>query len=392
MIAIRKDLLLGLCWERKHSLTFCLVNQPNNTWTQLMTSDDKPVILGQELANAAKAEKIRLDSGEFLKSPLPEKQYDFWRGDLDLINPSINKLDDLIRLVCVRYSSADKDIRSTMRSSISMDQFYTLLRFARRSSVFGMQQSNSDLIADGLTAITMIEINRVDYRDILMNLALLYHALNKTGADSDAVFVRKAEIAEQKIAELLIGFVEQSPEYRDLRKSWGYAEVYTDVGPGFMEWGLKKYETNANLKNIILAISNITELDYKRDSIELATEIPEVWLGTQRNPTIKNALSSVKGCARLSASLRPHKFTDHASQRLMVFLSEVEDEQQALGLHQLVEQKASVSHSKVAIAENNLFCLVIANSFMLGKELFETDSSLMRFFNDISLILKQCRN
>jgi hypothetical protein len=355
-------------------------------------SDDEPFVLGQQLADAHEAERTWRESRGGGNSPLPDTEYDFWRGDLSLIRPSANRLDDDIRRVCNQYALSGADQRSKIRHSISMEQFYTLITFAKRSAVFGLREANADFVADGLTAIAMIEQERVDFRDVLMCLALLYHAANNAGGNADKMFRSAAEIAEPEVAGFSVDFTKQTPEYRDLRESWGYDEVQTNDGVGFIGWGFADYNPSIDLKSTIIDISELVASDsYQPSQIEVAAELPDVWLGGQDSPARKHAFSGIRAGATVSASLHPGKHADHDSQQFTVFLVETANESHAQSLYEIAEANKSATHCKLALVRSQLFCLVVARSFVDGVDAYETNESLRRFSDGLAAILERHR-
>ena len=353
-------------------------------------SSDESIVIGQQLADASAAEAKWLESGDGGESPLPDTGYDFWRGDLNLIAPTANPLDDQIRRCCTRYAGENTDERSKIRQSISMDQFYTLINFAKRSAVFGVREAKADLVADGLTAIAMIEQKRVDFRDVICCLGLLYHAANTAGGDADKMFRDAAQLAEPKVAKFFVNFVEQTPDYRDLRKAWGYDEVQTDGNAGFIGWGFDEYNPTIDLKATIIDISKLVTSDsYQPSQVEVASELPDVWIGGRNNSASKPILASVRAGASISASLRPDKHAEHDSQQFSVFLVEPANESDAQSLCQMAKANNSPLHCKLAVAQSQLFCLVVARSFVKGVDGYETNESLKRFSEGLVEILKR---
>ncbi len=305
-------------------------------------SPDKPIVLGQQLADAHRADTKWRESSMGSQSPLPEAAYDFWRGDLSLLAPAANPLDAEIRRVCRLYASYDADARCKIRRSISMDQFYTLMNFAKRSAVFGIRASKPDSIADGLTAIAMIEQERVDFRDILCCLGFLYHAANRVGGNAQEMFRDAATKAEHEVAEFFLNFTKPTHNSQSLRKSWGYEEIKTETGVGFVGWGFNKYKPTLDLQATIIDISKLVASDsYQPSEIEVATELPEVWLEAKQSPAGKHALSAIRACAMVSASLRPDKHVEHDSQQFTVFLVEAANESDAQALIKLAESNES---------------------------------------------------
>jgi hypothetical protein len=353
-------------------------------------TSDQPFVLGQQLADAHNAETKWHESGGGGNSPLPNTEYDFWRGDLSLISPTANPLDDEIRRVCSQYALSDTDERSRTRHSISMDQFYTLINFAKRSAVFGIREAKADQVAEGLTAIAMIEQDRVDFRDIVLCLGLLYHAANKAGGNADEMFRAAAALSEPEVAGYFVTFMEQTPEYRDLRKSWGYDEVQTDEGVGFIGWGFNEYNPTIDLESTIIDISKLLASDsYQPSQIEVATELPDVWLGGRDNASSQRILSSIRAGATVSASLRPDKHAEHSSQQFTVFLLETANDADAQTLYQLAQANKSPNHCKLTLARSRLFCLVVARSFVDGVASYETNESLTRFSDGLDAILER---
>jgi hypothetical protein len=56
---------------------------------------------------------------------------------------------------------------------------------SRRAAVFAIREQKADWIVNGLTAIAMIEKERVDFRDVLMTLGLLNHSATRIGENAE---------------------------------------------------------------------------------------------------------------------------------------------------------------------------------------------------------------
>jgi hypothetical protein len=202
----------------------------------------QPYVIGEQMAQARRAEAARLSNAGSGPSPLPaDLRYDRWTGDFDLSDPARNHLDNELTAVCRRIATSDAPARSRLRASTSMDDFYTLLSFSRRSAVFAVRERGTERIADGLTAIAMIEQSRIDFRDALGALSLLYHAAVVIGSNPAGPFGEAASLSEPRMSELILGFLRRSEDGRDIRKSWGYTVVETNRGPGFVRWGFAPY-------------------------------------------------------------------------------------------------------------------------------------------------------
>jgi hypothetical protein len=124
-------------------------------------------VIGEQLAKAHAAEQQRL-KGNVGPSPMPVGKYDFWRGEQSLTNPVKNLLDSRLSDLCQNYRDSDVKTRAGIRAAIGLDEFYTLLTFSSRAAVFALRERSVNWIINGLTAIAMIESQRIDSRDALL--------------------------------------------------------------------------------------------------------------------------------------------------------------------------------------------------------------------------------
>jgi hypothetical protein len=365
---------------------------------------DEPVkvkyVIGEEAAKANEAEQRRKAAGNTGKSPMPDLKYDFWRGEQDLIKPAQNTLDLKIVELCKNFASSDSSTRAKIRTSIDMEEFYTLLTFSRRAAVFAIRERKADWIVKGLIAVAMIEKERIDFRDVLLSLGLLNHSATRIGENSDQLLQVAAALSEPNVTELIDGFIKRPQEPKSLRTMTGYDEVETREGIGFIGWRFHDYNPSYDLKSIAIEIAELVENDkYQPDSVVVADDLPEVWLEAEDNTSLNKALRQVRGGASVSARLRPNEHPDpnYESQMvgklfnetIMVFLVEVTDEPVAQTLLDLAKKIKPSGYSMVGIADGRLFCLVVAKSYVSGVKSFETPKSLVRFSKGIARILSR---
>ena len=273
-----------------------------------------------------------------------------------------------------------------------MGDFYTLLSFSRRSAVFAVRDRSTEHVIDGLTAVSMIEPSRIDFRDALGALSLLHHAARVIGASVDDLFGKAASLADPRMSELILGFLERSDDQRDIRKSFGYSVVETKGGPGFVYWGFRSYQPSYPLEQVGLALAQFVKRDkYEPASVTLASDLPAFWLSSIDVAKLKRALASIRAAITINADLRPQESPDFKHQALMIFLVEVDDETAAESLFRLSHEKQArpKSFEMAAAKQGRLFCLVIARSIMAGKSSFETQASMQRFSTGIAEVLNE---
>jgi hypothetical protein len=347
-------------------------------------------VLGEQLAKAEEAEQQRKSSGNTGKSPMPVGDYDFWRGETYLINPAPSALDSKLRELCRNFAKGGAVSRAKTRASISMDEFYTLLTFSKRAAVFGIRERNAAWLVDGLTALSMIELDRVDFRDALVSVSLLHHSALRIGQNANQLLSDAAALSESKVSELIKDFIKRPAEDKVLRAKWGYDEVETRDGIGFIGWEFNVYNPTYDLKKIALDLAEyITADKYQPDSVSIATDLPDYWLKTEDSSSLGKSLLAVRGGATISGKLRQNEHPDHESQMFNVILVEVSDESVAKTLLELSKKKKHPDYCMLGLAEGKLFCLVVARSYDRGKKAFETSDSLARFSKGFTGILSR---
>src|SRR2546423_5363779 len=116
--------------------------------------------------------------------------------DLTLIDPRPVALDDELRQLCARFRSRPAGLRNTLTTN----DFHVLLAFARRAAVFAMRERDAAWIADGLTAVAIVDDERIDARELAPTLGLLQHAAPRTGAAAAPSFPDAAPHATPRVA------------------------------------------------------------------------------------------------------------------------------------------------------------------------------------------------
>lgn len=361
-------------------------------YTLRRQQDKKDVYVIRELrAKAVEAEQRRKTKGDVGESPMQDQKYDFWRGELNLINPVQNHLDTMIGELCKRFASSDAQARASIRASIRLEELYTLLTFSRRAAVVAIRQQSVDWVNNGLTAISIIEYERADFRDILLALSLLYNSATRIGENADQLLRYVATLSEPEMAKLIIEFMERTEKGKDLRSSWGYEEVETKDGVGLIGWDFKSYNPTYDLKKIAIETGDLIATDkYQPQSISVASELPPYWLVSYRDYTSAEKVPLIfRAGASIWARLRPNEHPKHDSQMLMVYFEEGADENTARALLEMSKKKGPPDYCMKGFVKGRLFCLLVAKSEEMGVKSFETPKSVERFSEGISEIMRR---
>jgi hypothetical protein len=351
--------------------------------------DSDPVILGGELAAATEAERRRLAKARQGKSPMPDEEYDFERGEMSLLKPVLHPLDSKLASLCERFATSSDRRRAALRTAISMGEFYTLLEFARRAAVFAIREPQAAWAVNGLRAVTMVEAERVDWRDVVVALGLLHHAATRVGLDADQFFRDLSRLAEPGTAELMNGFSKRPARDKRLQV-WGFEEVTTSAGIGLIQGGFGRTKPTYDLITIACEIADHLAADrYRPSSFDFGPMMPRVWLESRDNKALERALEAFRTGVLIHAELRRTKGVKSGTQHLIAFVQEMRTEAAARQLLEIAREKKANTFSKVELAAERLFCLIIARSWWHGVPSYETQESLARFAGPIGEILKR---
>lgn len=232
------------------------------------------VVLGSQMAQAIEAQEQHDILRGAQPSPLAELRYSdvecrLWRWSESSVDISIEK-------IVADFANFSEPQRNNMRNSITIDDFYTLLTFARRCALSSLRTGETYKIEMALTAMAMIELARVDWRDLLVASRLVRYAGQRLDAPLKDILTRTAQMAEPKTAEALL--VDGTARI-NLFESCGYQEVVTSEGVALFQTGYKRFAPKANLAEIAFAVAvALVESDYETSDIEVASDIPLIWL------------------------------------------------------------------------------------------------------------------
>ena len=255
--------------------------------------------------------------------PDSPKAYQSRKGEWGLLNPTQVPLDDELRALARDYASKDADERARVRGTLPVKP-HTLLYFAKRSAVFALRTRDLEIVRDGLRAIAMLDTKNIDYRDILMSIAVLHHAAERLGADVAAEFNAAAELAPAGTAKHLNLFPSREPRSKDLGKSWGYREVELDSGIGLASSGFAPYDPQHNLADFGIRIARVIGSDdYRVNQIQLASKLNAVWLEGIDDARVKSILATATAGVSVNARLNPDAHADAAVQSFNVYTIEL---------------------------------------------------------------------
>jgi hypothetical protein len=134
---------------------------------------DEPTVVGWRFAQARVAEARHQPSGHG-PSPLvavryPDRAYRLWRWV-----PAAE--DDAVLAVVNAAWSGGPAEWAELRASLTMDDLYTVMAFARRRALLAVRTGDPRYVEHGLNALALVEPQRVDRRDLHATVALVCFA------------------------------------------------------------------------------------------------------------------------------------------------------------------------------------------------------------------------
>ena len=178
-----------------------------------------------------------------------ELRYNLSADDGDLCDLQPVSVDEGLQAFCAVFAGSDAAERVRIRASLSLEEFYTLLTFAKRSAVWHCEKKRLSHVKAGLTAIVMIDRKRVDFRDVSVAMGLLFAAAERIGERYDDIVSTVAEMAEPGESKLMKDIL-QYPAVSRTFQAKGFLEVNGENGPGLVTWCFGKYKPTLPLYEI----------------------------------------------------------------------------------------------------------------------------------------------
>jgi hypothetical protein len=278
--------------------------------------------------------------------------------------------DAVIEEFLREYALADDPAR--VRSRLSEGDFYTLMTFARRCVLAALRNSAPDTVLRAFDALSVIELARVDWRDVAVTAALVSYGARRVGLAPEAVLSGPVVRAEPALAEQLRSAATSEAG------SGGYDELRTATGPVLVNGSVKGSVT---LLKRALGIAEAVETDgrYEVADISVEREVPAVWLAD----TAEAARRRLRKCV----SVRADPPGDRAH-FLLVYLVEARDEADAGTIAAAAPNRVLDGTVELGIAVGRLCAVVIARTAVHGVPDIEDDTSLARLREPVAAALR----
>jgi hypothetical protein len=253
--------------------------------------------------------------------------------------------------------------------------FYTLMTYARRCVLRALRTSDPGCALRAFDALSLIELARVDWRDVVMATSLVSYGARRVGLDPELVLTGPVRRAEPAVAELLTGAATSDTG------TGGYHELRTADGPVLVD-------TNGPVRGAItllrtaLGIAEVVEEDgrYEVGGVAVDRELPAVWL----DGSAETARRRLRRCASVRADP-----PDSRAHFLLVFLVEAATDDDAAAIAASARRRVLDGAVELGIAVGNRCAVVIARTAVLGQPDLEDAESLARLTDPVTAAMRR---
>ena len=331
------------------------------------------MVLGQQQADASRAEAAHRADFDGSASPLEHARYQ--QAELSLLRLVDAQADNILSQVAQRYRSADAPGRIASTASLTMNDFYTIKSFARRSAARALLSSQPDSLVDALTALAMIASDRIDKRDIswtasYLRLAGTFLAETQT---VDEMFESAAEIAEPVTAGIIRSFT--GTGYDDVCASWLMTVTEFEGRSVIVESGKDRFEPTSDVLGIAMQLRQILEADgYSTGDPVVESAVGSHWL--DGSPGAQAILDRSVASVRVRVIGRPEQAP--MEQLFMAHVYELASAEAAVEFRAAWE-RGERDFAALVVSVGRLLVLVISRSSVRGVPTAESDERLGRF-------------
>lgn len=250
---------------------------------------------------------------------------------------------------------------------------YTLITYARRCVLAALRTSDPAAALRAFDALSLVELDLMDWRDVVMAASLVGYAARRVGLDPELVLAGPVRRAEPAVADLL------AKAARSEAGTGGYHELRTADGPVLVD-------ANGTVRGAValmrtaLAVAAVVEDDgrYEVGGVAVDREIPAVWL----DGGAETERRRLRRCASVRAE--PPGSRTHF---LLVYVAEAASDEDAAAVAASARRRVLDGAVELGIAVGSRCAVVIARTAVLGEPDLEDAASLARLTAPVTAVL-----
>jgi hypothetical protein len=353
-------------------------------WRRNRGKQADAVVIGQQMADAADAEKRHQRKSSGVPSPLEGVEYDGSAGALDMHRWVDSPVDDTVAGFASAYARLGPEEAAQARAALRMDDFYTLFGFARRSALASLRGRTEPALGEGLAAVSAIELERVDWRDAVVVGELLAWAMARAGLDH-ATELRRLEPQQDDAMKQALRPIAERPAGELSPGMWRC--VPTRAGPALVGNHFGRWEPTVDLVDVAIGLQEVLEADvYRVQGVDVGGKLPDVWLTAGDAGRLERALDAIRACATVRARPLPTAAKRADDQHFVAFIAEAATSDDAAMLASAAV--STRSHEALGVSHGPVCCVLVARSFVVGVRAFERRGALDRFADPVASVLR----
>jgi len=249
-------------------------------------------------------------------------------------------------------------------AALTEQDCYTLLTFSRRQAVQALRDHDADSARRGVTALTLIDRDKIDWRDLSVDFPLF--AAVETGSSLDQVVDHAVARSVPRTAEVFDAARKRTPSLAGCR----LLPVRTQYGLGFVDV-TESYEPRSGLAERAVGLADAIDAEGTYEARNLTTSrLPLIWFDG-KNGHVRNASCIALHAERVGAPPWSHS--------LLIFLAQLKNAREATKLLGQLRDASSPRRPRVGLTDDHRLLAIIGGSSQTDQESLETELSLARF-------------
>lgn len=272
----------------------------------------------------------------------------------------------------------DAEIAAFLRSpapGLTESDFYTLMTFARRCVLRALRTGESAAALAAFDALSLIRLDQVDWRDVVVAATLASYGARRTGLDPELVLTGPVCRAEPAVADVLTRAATSDAG------TGGHHELTTADGPVLVDVSGPVRGAVALLR-AALRIAAVVEDDgrYEVGGVAVERELPAVWL----DGGAEAARRRLRRCTSVRADP-----PDSRTHFLLVFLVEAATEDDAAAIAASARSRVLGGAVELGIAVERRCAVVVARTAVHGQPDLEDARSLARLTAPVTAAMRR---
>jgi hypothetical protein len=265
------------------------------------------------------------------------------------------------------------------RDTLTADECYTLLLFAKRRAFAALRTGDAALAGEAFTALSALAAEPMSLDDVSSTAALVAYAARCVGGEPAELAADAIVTAAPEVSGILVRVT--GADVETVRGWAGHRQVTGPDGVVLVGEHGEPYAPERDLADAALRVAGGLEAagGYRVGEITVAAAVPSFWLTGRGEEPLREALRGVTGAALVHAHPESAGDTDPAPQFLLVCLAETASAADAGLIAAAANGGGPDGAALFGLAVDRLCVLMVSATVGQHRPPAEDDASLARF-------------